>query len=503
MENTKKNVLVVYSTPDVRREIKNVNALLPASVLYVATPASKEYNITILDTRLQPDWKNVIIDLNKKGIHAVGLSCMTGYQIQSALEVAGYVRSINPSIPLIWGGVHPSLVPEQTLRNALVDFVVIGLGEETFLELLNNLDKPESYPSIKGIGFKKNGSISINPERGFFDLNKYPIPNYKLTNIDDYIIEGQIPIFTSRGCPHRCTFCYNLAFNHKKYTAISTEHVIEHIEYIINNHPKITAISFTDDNFFVNRKRVVEICSKLIEKGIKLRLSSGCRADYLDSFDMEFLKLLKRTGFFEVYIGVESGSEKILDAIHKDIDVPQVLRINKKLKEAGITARFGFMGGFPGETIEDVKKTLKLMVDILDDNSGAYITQLMLATLSPGTDLFETAKAHGFVAPPALEQYYVFNYEAWDESPYPWIKDSYKTFVKEMAYIVTWVDAKGFSSKNPLHKAVNKLLGIIVRTLIKRNAYPLLILLSRLIKKVGGNKIVKMFLKKVLRFHIS
>ncbi|MBU0952262.1 MAG: B12-binding domain-containing radical SAM protein [Elusimicrobia bacterium] len=503
MENSKKNVLVVYSTADPRREIKNVNAILPASVLYVATPASKEYNVKILDTRLDLNWRNTITGLAKEGIYAAGLSCMTGYQIQSASEVARHIRSINPSLPIIWGGVHPSLVPQQTLKNGLVDFVVIGLGEETFLELLNNLDKPDNYPDIKGIGFKRNGTIIVNPEREFFDLNKYPIPNYSLINVNDYLIDGNIPIFTSRGCPHRCSFCYNLAFNHKKYAAIKTEHVINHIEYLLKNYPGITAISFVDDNFFVNKKRVTEICNKLIEKGIFLKLNSGCRADYLDNFSLDFLKLLRKTGFTETYVGVESGSEKILDDIHKDISVEQVLRINKKLKEAGIIPRFGFMGGFPGETIEDVKKTLRLMVNILEDNPNAYVTQLMLATLSPGTELFESAKKFGFVPPPVLEQYFVFNYEAWDESPYPWIKDEYKKFVKEMAYMVTWIDAKGFSGKNPLHKLINRILGRIVRKLIKNNNYPLLILLSRFIKTVGGNKLIKGFLKKILKFHIS
>ncbi|OGS22604.1 MAG: hypothetical protein A2252_03225 [Elusimicrobia bacterium RIFOXYA2_FULL_39_19] len=498
MENNKKNILVIYPTPDPRKEVKNVNALLPASTLYASTPASYHYNVTLLDTRLQKDWKTIISELSKQGIYAVGISCMTGHQIMSASEIARYIRSIDANIPLIWGGVHPSLMPVQTLKNDLVDFVVVGLGEETFLDLLNNLKDQSKYPSIEGIGYKSKGEILVNKERGFFDLNKYPMPNYQLLKLEDYIVEDTIPIFTSRGCPHSCSFCYNLVFNHKKYTAQNAEHVIAHIEYLVNKH-NIKTIGFVDDNFFVNKKRITEICEAIIKKGLNINLNSGCRADYLDHFSIEFLKLIRKAGFNAIYVGVESGSEKILKEIKKDITVEQVLRINKKLKTAGITPYFGFMGGFPGETIADVKKTLKLMVKLVEDNSDAHVTQIMLATLSPRTDLFEAAKKHGFNPPSLLEQYHVFNYEAWDDSPYPWLKDDYKKFVKEIAYIVTWLDSKNMLGTGMLNTFFSRSLGFIIKTSIKLNLYFVIIHLSRFLKGFTKIKFLKNIVKAILK----
>ena len=419
------NVLMVYTSADARREVKNVSALLPSSALYAVSPASRDFNVKIIDVRLEKNWTNIISELHRKRIYAVGLSAMSGYQIKSALEVAKFIKDLDRGIPIIWGGVHPTLMPSDTLQNEFIDFVVLGDGEETFTELLKNLGSLENYKHIKGIGYKKNGKIIVNESCGFADLNKFPMPNYKLININDYIISGLFPVFTSRGCPHRCGFCYNVAFNFRKHRAIEPENVLPHIEFLVKN-PRISTIQLLDDNFFADPQRAAEICELIIRKGISIKLTSGCRADYLYRFSMDYLKLLRKAGFVEMYVGVESGSEKILRDIKKDITVPQVLEVNKKLKEVGITARFGFMAGFPTETIDDVKDTVKLINQLLNDNPSAYITQLMLVTLYPGMELFEIAKGYGFKPPEKMEEWVKFDYEAWESKLYPWIQKDKK-----------------------------------------------------------------------------
>ncbi|MBU2568076.1 MAG: B12-binding domain-containing radical SAM protein [Elusimicrobia bacterium] len=410
---------------------------------------------------------------------------------------------MNSAIPVILGGVHPSLMPDDTLQNEFVDYVVIGDGEETFVELLKNLGNPEAIKKMKGIGYREKGKIIVNQPCGFANLNKSPIPNYGLINVNDYIINGLFPIFTSRGCPHRCGFCYNVAFNFRKHRAIEPKSVLPHIEYLVKN-PEISTIQLLDDNFFADFDRATEICGLIIEKNISIKLTSGCRANYLYRFSMDYLKLLKRAGFVEIYIGVESGSAKILNDIKKDITVEQVIEVNKKLREVGITARFGFMAGFPTETIEDVKLTIKLINRLLEDNPSAYITQLMMVTLYPGMELFEVAKQYGFKPPEKMEDWVKFDYEAWESKLYPWLQDDSKKFefVKEMAYVATWLDAKSFKNflggRERLEKIANKLLGNLFRIFIRLNLYGLAAGLSRLIKFVGRQKqLVSPLIKKV------
>ncbi len=216
--------------------------LLPASLLYVAAPlVEKGYEVKIIDQRLEKDWQNLLIKELKDRPLAVGISAKTGKQIFYGLEASRVVKE-NSKVPVIWGGVHPTLLPEQTLQNPYIDFVVIGEGERTFLNLIQKLEAGDNYEDLDGIGFKKNNQTVCNPPKEFLNLDDLPEIPYQLVDIEKYIAKKSfasgkearnIAFYTSRGCPHRCAFCYNKEFNKQRWRGESAPRVVERIKEMI------------------------------------------------------------------------------------------------------------------------------------------------------------------------------------------------------------------------------------------------------------------------------
>ncbi len=474
MDKNDKKIVLFY--PKTGFSIKNVSIVIPQSVLYVGTALKMNgYDVKIIDTMIDDNWRATFKKELEDGIIAVGISCMTGMQILASLDIAKYVRELNPDIPLIWGGIHPSLLPEQTLENPYVDFVVIGDGEETTVDLINNLGNRENYKNIPGIAFKNGGKIVVNPPRKPFDLNKIPIPDYSLLDVRNYITsqtkgERDIVVHTSRGCPHRCTYCYNPAFHHRRYRTLTPENVVRHIKYIIKNY-NITAINLNEDNFFTDKARVEKICQLLIKENVKIKIRTQCRVDYIVKYSDEFLKLIRKAGIILLYLGGESGSNKILKKIKKDITREQIITANRILKGYDISPRFSFMGGFPGESIEDFKETLDLMRVLIEENPAAYTTPIQLFSPYPGTELFDLAVEHNFKPPSTLEGYSKSN---WNEIDYEWLTEKEKNFLENASFFTYFIDSKSVAEYTGNHfilRVINRIYGKIIRLRIRFNFY--------------------------------
>ena len=192
--------------------------VLPASVLAVAAPLVKaNYQVKIIDQRTDKDWKKVLLNELKNKPLVFGVSALTGKQILNGLEASKIVKK-NSNIPVVWGGVHPSLLSGQSLKNEYIDFVIVGEGEETLLELVKATERKTPFKNIKGLGYKENDKIFLNPLRDFINLDMSPEIPYFLINVENYIRKKsfatgvparEIALYTSRGCPYRCGFCYN------------------------------------------------------------------------------------------------------------------------------------------------------------------------------------------------------------------------------------------------------------------------------------------------------
>jgi anaerobic magnesium-protoporphyrin IX monomethyl ester cyclase len=254
----------------------------------------EKFYARILDMRLE-DYRNVHLG----NPMLIGISCMSGTQIKYALEFSRFIKNQRLKSPIVWGGVHPTLLPEQTASHKLVDIVVRGEGELIIKDLAKHIFNNQPLDQVAGITYKSQRAIKSNPDGKIIDLDKIPINlPYELIQTDKYlsIKSGRIHIQTSRGCPHRCRFCYNSAFNKNKWRGKSAERVLAEIEYILKEFPYTKIVDPIDDNFFVDQQRVKDICQGLLSRNINIKWRANCRLDYLSNYDQDFLFLLEKSG---------------------------------------------------------------------------------------------------------------------------------------------------------------------------------------------------------------
>jgi radical SAM superfamily enzyme YgiQ (UPF0313 family) len=377
---------------------------VPLALLHIAASLQQEdFNVRILDMRLE-DYRHFKIGRPV----FVGISCMTGLQIKYALEFARYVRTQNPACPIVWGGVHPTLLPEQTASNSYVDIVVRGEGELIIRDLANALALNQPLDEVLGVTYRSNGLIKSNPDGKVIDLDAIPVDlPYDLLEIEKYpsIKSGRFHVQTSRGCPHRCGFCYNSLFNKNRWRAKSAGRVLDEIEYILNKFPHVKIIDPIDDNFFVDQERVKEICHGILDRKLDVQWRANCRFDYLSTYDKDFLGLLEQAGCVELDFGGESGSEHLQELICKDVTANQMLQSveNLKLWAPTIEPYVSWMSGLPGETNEDLNHTFDLMDKMSEVNPKTQHYGIFVFTPFP-SPLTHTLPAQ-FSPPQSLENW--------------------------------------------------------------------------------------------------
>jgi len=403
-----RDILLIY--PNAGQDVLGINVGLPLSLVYVGTALNKAgYNVRILDERVLADLTPSI----KKSIAAnplfVGISSMTGYQIRHGLAIAQMVRDLNPEIPIVWGGVHPTIHPDSTVQHGLVDVVVVGDGEETSIELANALERKTDLSGVEGIVFKDRGKIVHTPARPRMELDSLHRPDYSLVNLNDYFTIGhisrtkQLQVVTSRGCPFHCGYCYLLRPELRGYRTLSAGRVYAEIEYLRDEYG-IKSVFFYDDYFFGNRQRVLEFVDLIEQKPLGVQFEVSCRIDFLARESDEFLTRLRNAGFTELLIGVESGSDRLLKMIQKGFTRQQIIEANRKLAKAEIGSKLSWMAGFPTETKEEFFETVDLMLQLTKENPCCSLTPLGIYTPYPGTELYENCrKSYGAIFPETLD----------------------------------------------------------------------------------------------------
>ncbi|OGJ90243.1 MAG: hypothetical protein A2487_02790 [Candidatus Raymondbacteria bacterium RifOxyC12_full_50_8] len=396
----RKGVLLIRSETPVNVKF----SYIPNSLLVLAEALLKHgYQPSIIDMKVQ-DWRAALNAIDIDLLLYAGIGTLTGPQIQYGLEIARALREKRSDLPIIWGGVHPSLLPEETVAHDLCDAVVRGEAEETVVELAQRIEAGESYYNVRGCTFKLEGKIVSTPDRDWTDLDAIGLLPYHLLDMKKYDIDSYFTYHSSRGCPHNCGFCINLAYNKKTFRAQSAEKIVNNIEHILRPYG-VKTIYFTDDNFLVNRQRIETMARLIIERGLKFDWIASCRFDYFVKYDARFLSLLKESGCVRLGYGAESGSRRILEYIDKGITPDQVLSSVQKARDAGIKMMpVSFMYGFPGETRDDLLASLDL-IDKIRETTGAntVINGIFLMTPYPGIPLSDELKKMGFQFPSSFE----------------------------------------------------------------------------------------------------
>lgn len=274
----------------------------------------------------------------------------------SGFQTIRIARQLKPDVKIIVGGIHATILYDQLLQNFDIDYIVIGEGEITIVELLNALDAGNNINTIKGIAYKRDGSVVVNPERELLaDLDSLPFPKHELFITPD---REMACILTSRGCPFKCTFCCLHSVSKRKYRVRSVENIVEEIEYIRSTFKNINHIQIPDDTFTLNQQRAIDFCNGIIRRNIKMRFTCVAR---IKPASKELFDLMEKAGFTDIGFGLETGSEKLLKDIHKSITTDDVVRTFEMLKDSKINVTTFLIVGFPGETHETVNETIRLV----------------------------------------------------------------------------------------------------------------------------------------------
>jgi len=267
-------------------------------------------------------------------------------------------------LPVILGGPHVSALPEETLKKGSVDVIVRHEGEETMKELCAGWPK---YKKIRGISYMQDGKVVHHPDRSLTaNLDGLPFPAYHLLgDISGYstpqpVLTRQkrtLTLITSRGCPYHCNYCYKGVFG-DYWRSHSPEYILDLWEYLVKEFG-VEEIGVEDDTFNLDPKRVERICNGLIKRKIKTSWTSaqGLRADRINK---SLLRKMKKTGFYRTGFGIETGSQKIIDKIGKNLDLSKVSKVVAACKELGIESIGYFMIGNIGENEKTMRQTIDL-----------------------------------------------------------------------------------------------------------------------------------------------
>jgi radical SAM superfamily enzyme YgiQ (UPF0313 family) len=422
----KKTVLLYH--PQLEKSGNTKARGIPLSLLLIAGPlVEKGYKVKIFDKPIDKNAQEKVLE-NLDDVICVGFTVLTGHPIADSLELSKKIKSINPNIPIVWGGWHPSILAEQTVENDNVDIVVKGQGETTFLELVQHLEKKKSLKKVLGITYKSNNKIIVNPDRPRTPLDNLPPVPYHIVNLQKYITDiagigkRTLNYISSQGCPYCCAFCADALIYKRKRMDLSAERVIKDLKKLIEEY-NIDSIIFDDTNFFVDKEKVKRICLGIIKNKWKIKWGAYERTSHFLTFDKETIRLIKDSGCCLLIAGAESGSQRILDFLDKRIKVEDTISFSKLCSEYGIGVVYDFMFGFPNEKIDDFKETINLIRDVykINKNNGLCI---LFYTPYPGTPLYDKViKKYGFKPPMSLEEWSEYDPSTIETK---WIDEEYK-----------------------------------------------------------------------------
>lgn len=418
---------VVLVFPKTGFDIKRVSVDMPLALLSASVYVARDFEVKVIDQRLDPQWEETLKDELEKAPLCVGVSCLTGPQIAHGLQVSRIVKESGVQAKVVWGGVHATLLTEQTVSHPLVDIAVAGEGEFAFRDLVHALKNGSDLSEVKGIAFKKDGKVVRTPPQDLVDLNQLPELPYQLINVEDYVgSQGRFPqesarsliFISSRGCPWQCTYCCNPRLSRRRWRSMSAGLAYERVSALVDKY-RLDSITFHDEEFLVDKNRAEEIATLI---GGRFQFWIQGRMDLLKRAD---LHVLEKGGLRAVQPGIESGSPRILRLINKGETVEDFLEANRRLADTDIRPLYNFMCGFPTETREEVMQSVDLALRLLDENRKAQLSGFYVCVPYPGTDLFDLAIKEGFTVPDALDGWASFNRQHLNT---PWIQDKLPLF---------------------------------------------------------------------------
>ena len=369
----------------------------PLGLAYIASVLQNEgHDVKVLDINANRWGKDELSNiLRKADFDIAGLTGLVT-EYKEIRWLADTLKEVHPKKPIVLGGPLGTTFPEIILKNTKVDVVVISEGIETAKELMHAFKKRTKLNDVKGLYYRSvSGAIAFTGHRPFIkNVDEIPLPARDLFPFKTYISPSNLRIFdkniksteviTSYGCPYRCTYCFHEMWGHM-FRARSPESVVQEIK-LLHDKYGINGIFFSDDEFVLDRKRVMEICDLIRKEKLDISWVTSGRVNLMTK---ELLTAMRSAGCRVITYGIESGSQKILNEIGKGVTVQQARQAMKDTWDAGILPHGFLIIGLFGETPETIRETVKFC------NETGLIGQFSFATPFPGTELYEEARKRG------------------------------------------------------------------------------------------------------------
>lgn len=425
---------------------------MPLALLAIGSHLDpSRYEVVILDARLEAD-SVAALRAHLDDALCLGISVLTGTPIRDAVRISQAAKAHRPDLPVVWGGWHPSMFGKECLQEPSIDVTVQAQGEETFREILERLEDGRTMEGCKGCTYRTpDGEIRVNPPRPLSNVNTFRPHDYHLLPVERYFeLKGkrQIDYISSQGCAFRCAFCADPFVYGRKWVGLEPERVGEEIEDLWHRY-KFNDVNFQDETFFTYVNRVERIAGEFICRKLPISWAATMRADQGARLTDEAMAKCKKSGLRRVIIGVESGSQEMMDWIKKDIKLEQVFLSAEKCRKHGVAVNFPFIVGFPNETEESVRASLAV-AKRLRAMSPNFTTPFFYFKPYPGTSITEEAVKEGFSLPCSLDEWSEFDFIG---SVGPWVTPEKYRLIERFKYYqqVAW-DAAPLWRK-PLQKA--------------------------------------------------
>jgi radical SAM superfamily enzyme YgiQ (UPF0313 family) len=429
------------------------------------------FEVKLIDNITSPDFESEVLRETRDAL-CLGISVLTGPTIGTAIRVAKAVKKARPSLPVIFGGWHPSLATEQTLQPDFVDMVVRGPGDLTLLEVAQRLADKQELHGVHGLSFKDRAGIHHEPERRVTNINDLPMPAFHLANFDAYASASgfrQLSYTSSVGCPYACNYCTDMVFYNRRFNAYKAERVVSDLADLVPRYG-IQEVALFDSNFLVDIKRALAIARGIVASGVKFLWDFQASTDFLWRMSDDEVRLLGESGVSHMGFGTESASQPVLKLMNKHHqNIEQMVQTARKAHLANIRVTFNVILGYPGETEADRQQTFSIMSDIAREYSNVSFSPNIF-TPYPGIPIWPQLKEMGLREPQSFEEWQTL---ALGHNILPWLQgQELQRLRRSLEYfLLNNQIRKATQSKVWLRKRFRQILGAPIRWRIGKNRY--------------------------------